>query len=224
MVRLAEGDDAAVVALLEQFPRELRSAVTTQALRLGVRLDSDDQRSLALDAAFAIQHVAGAWRPDGGALPWVWAAKRIANVVTDHVGTFTSSCDVDRLDGTPDPRDEVVAWMGQPGDEEPITLLGRLAESDAHVAALRELARRVGDRDLPLLLDYQVQVDQGDPAPSETVGRACGLQPAAVRQRVSRYRRKLRDAALADHRLAWLAELPLLTGRPGDEPMLAPVA
>ncbi|HVX17666.1 MAG TPA: hypothetical protein VHA73_06515 [Acidimicrobiales bacterium] len=225
MGRLAEGDDAAVVELLTGFTKELQSAVATQALRRGVPLDRADRESLAVDTAFAIAAVAGTWRADGGALPWVWAAHRIGNVIAAHVGTFATSCDTEQFAEARDARDEIVAWIGRPADEEPVALLEQLATSDEQLAALCTLARRVGDRDLGLLLDYQVQHDQGDPAPAETVGRTRGLQAATVRQRVSRYRRKLRDAARADAELAWLADIPLLSGGPaGDEPMLAPVA
>jgi hypothetical protein len=49
----------------------------------------------------------------------------------------------------------------------------------------------------------------GDPSPAVTVAAERGMQAAAVRQVVSRTRRRLQDLADGDERFAPLAELSL---------------
>jgi hypothetical protein len=49
----------------------------------------------------------------------------------------------------------------------------------------------------------------GDPSPAITIAAERGMQAAAVRQVVSRTRRRLHDLATVDERFAPLAELAL---------------
>jgi DNA-directed RNA polymerase specialized sigma24 family protein len=66
-----------------------------------------------------------------------------------------------------------------------------------------------------LLLRHVIAQRAGDPSPARTLGPAFGLRPDAVRTRVSRARRRLRQVIDGDAAVATLADLPLLaSGRP----------
>src|SRR3546814_12996564 len=66
--------------------------IRAEARRIDIRIGDDDVLDLSLDAAIDLAKIARAWQP-GGALPWVWARRRIAALVHGHVGTFAQSLD-----------------------------------------------------------------------------------------------------------------------------------
>ena len=69
--------------------------------------------------------------------------------------------------------------------------------------------RKQGPRYQAILLEVGVQAVLGDPSPAVTVAADRGMSPDAVRQAVSRTRRRLRHLAEDDERYAVLAELPI---------------
>lgn len=204
MGRIAGGDLAAVVTLYSEFGTRIVAAVRRQLRHLHVDdVAHDDLQGLVMDACFALADCAGGWDPDGGALPWVWAERRIGNVVQAFVGQHADDLgDVDRR--FPD-------GPAARGDEpEPLALLGREDRPVCRLLADAFDAADVSERDRRLLLDYQVQHAMGDTSPALTVAPHYGMNPASVRQAVKRTKDRLRHLAGRDERYRPLADLALL--------------
>lgn len=199
-------DEAAVVRLYLQFGSEIGAAVRGLVYQSGGRhLTNDDIEGLTFDACLALARVAGAWRADGGALPWVWGRKRLAALVAEHLGPL---CRGLPNDGEISDRPAVHAVFD--GDELG-AVLTKLAGRDPRCALVRTALRdELGPRDAEVLLRYVVQQNTGDPSPSHTVAVEMGLQPPTVRQVASRARRKLAKAISRDERYAELAGIALL--------------
>lgn len=207
MARLAAGDTAAVFALAEHHGGRIANVVRRQLRTCGVEVVSaDDLRSLVLDACMELAAVAPAWRPDG-ALPWWWAAGRIQGLVARWVGVHADVLDeqvVDDGDEAPAPA---------PSREDSLAAtFARLVEADPLVRLVAEAAQvaRVDDVALVCLLDYRIQQDQGDPSPAHTLAPRYGVTPEALRQRISRGRRRLRAVVETDPRFAALADFELV--------------
>lgn len=206
MARLAEGDAAAVFTLAEHHGGRVANVVRRQLRACGVdRVSPDDVRSLVLDACMELAAVAPAWRPDG-ALPWWWAAGRIQGLVARWVGVHADALDEQAADeGTevpaaPSREDSLADTFAQLVERDPLV---RLVAQAAEVA-------RVDDVALVCLLDYRIQQDQGDPSPAHTLAPRYGVTPEALRQRISRGRRRLREVVRTDPRFAALADFELV--------------
>ncbi|MDE0805113.1 MAG: hypothetical protein OSA99_17535 [Acidimicrobiales bacterium] len=207
MARLVAGDPAAVFTLFEHHGHRVAGVVRRQLARCGVHdVAREDLQSLVLDACMELLQVAEAWRP-GGALPWWWAEGRIRAVVIGWVGVHADSVD-DHLDSiergeefhAATDEDEVAQTFARLVDEVP--LVGLVAEA-ARVARVDELI-------LHCMLDYRVQQDQGDPSPAHTLAPRYGVSPDALRQRVSRGRKRLRAVVDDDPRFAPIADFVLV--------------
>ncbi|MBX3287474.1 MAG: hypothetical protein R2746_01840 [Acidimicrobiales bacterium] len=206
MAMAAEGDGAAVFALRTAFADDLERTVRSIASSRGVRLAADDVDQLALDAAIELCDLAPAWRPDG-APPWVWARHRMANVVDRHVGQHARSLElVDQVD-----RDRAEPRASSGCEPSVVEVIEQLAAEDDAVALVWEaLVAVASTRDRALFLEVRLQASLGDRAAAATVAEQLGLTPEAVRQQVSRVRRRLRDLAATDPRYAGLAELAIV--------------
>ena len=87
----------------------------------------------------------------------------------------------------------------------------QLAVEDPSVALVWEALLTVASaRDRAVFLEVLVQTSLGDRAAAATVGGLLGMKPEAVRQQVSRIRRRLRDLAALDPRFADLAGLAIV--------------
>lgn len=213
MARLAAGDMAAMTTLMDRWERPIKAALWRIARSRNVRLQADDLDEMLVGAVLVLQHVAGAWSPEGGAMPWVWAKHRLANVVDEFLGQLGPSIDAGtelHLAAEPMPTvaceehdvEEVLAQLAREG-----SIAGdrhRLVDDLRH--ALQAVA---SERDRRVFLEVAMQAAAGDPSPANTVGQMFGLQPATVRQIRCRVRRKL---------LGYLAE------RPDDDDGLAGLA
>jgi len=92
-----------------------------------------------------------------------------------------------------------------------VELCEQLAAEDESVALVRDaLVAVASERDRALFLEVLVQTSLGDRAASATVAALVGMKPEAVRQQVSRIRRRLRELAATDPRYAGLAELAIV--------------
>lgn len=204
MARLAAGDGTAAFSLAMEFSGSIGAAVRTHLADLGVHdVDREELDELVLDVCLMLSDVAAAWRADGGASPWQWAWHRVRTVVSGWVGQHSDALD--------DALQEVEAPPDAPGSEPDVeAVFERLAQALPAVALVRDgLAVVASTRDRAILLEVGVQAVLGDPSPAVTVATERGMSPEAVRQVVSRTRRRLRGLAEDDERYAALAELTL---------------
>jgi hypothetical protein len=207
MARLAAGDSAAIFALAEHHGHRVAGVVRRQLRTCGMEVvHPDDLQSLVLDACMELHAVAAAWRP-GGALPWWWAEGRIRGVVNRWVGIHADALDEHWSQA------ERELEPAAPSTEDSLAeAFARLVAEDPRVELVAEAARaaRVDDVALVCLLDYRIQQGQGDPSPAHTLAERYGTTPDAMRQRICRGRRRLRQVVATDPRFAVLADLELV--------------
>jgi hypothetical protein len=220
MARLAEGDEAAVVTLYERFGDRVAGTVRAVLRERGLTLVHDEVGGLVFDACLAVAAVAGAWSPDGGALPWTWARRRIARCVDRLIGHRTVPLD-EHLHVVESHSSGAyagsVGYVGvsglEPDDGRPLcTALAGLSATDARCRLLDDAFDRaaVSPLDREVCLQYAAEQNTGNRSPATTVGAMFALKEPTVRQRVRRSRERLRRLAAAGTRFAPLAQLPLL--------------
>jgi len=214
MARMARGDDAAVFDLYEEFGARLAGVMRRHLRAVGVEgAPRDDIDGLVIDACLELRACSGAWRADGGALPWTWASARLRRLAARFVGIHADSLDeagarshaggADAGDVGP------AAWDGDEGSA--FEVLREAGAGHELAALLLDGLARVGSaRDQAIVLELRLQADLSDPSPSHTVAAGLGTSPDAVRQVGSRMRRRLRHLAASDERYAALADLPLV--------------
>ena len=212
MAAIAAGDRAGVAALYAEFGGQIGAALRAELRHQGMHhATAEDVDGLVIDTCMELGRIAGSWDPSRGTLPWTWARLRLRRLVAGFVGLHTTPFDAavhdaERRDGG----EPVQVSADRRGDAEVLTGL----TGDGHllaallVEAFETLA--VSARNRAILLAYQLQERDQDPSPARTVGAEHGLQPDAVRQVVSRTRRKLRRLAEADPRFGALAGIPLV--------------
>lgn len=183
MAQAAAGVQTAPIALYEEFGLHLARAMRRHLAELGVRnVDPDELHGVTMDACFVLADHARSWRPDGGALPWVWAERRLRQVAVRFVGQWS------------DPLDAALELVAAPvpvaGDDDPdeLELLHRLAGERADVKRYAEALSSATSsvRNQRILLAYRLQSSLGDRSPAHTIGRRFDMTPAAVRQVVKR--------------------------------------
>lgn len=208
MNHLALGDMAALFDLRSNFEPELARAVRSVASKRGARLTSQEVADLVTDLAVELARHAAAWRPDGGAPPWVWARHRVGAVVDRHIGQYATSLDEERMG-------ELVDTPAGPpatgADRAVSEMFLELAAAQPLVATLLEaLGLVASERDVLIFFELTYQAASGDPSPANTVADLFEMQPTAIRQQHSRVRRRLRELAATEPRFAPLADLPLV--------------
>lgn len=207
MARLVAGDTAAVFTLFEHHGHRVAGVIRRQLRRCGVDdVAVEDLQSLVLDACMELLQVAASWRP-GGALPWWWAEGRIRAVVNGWVGVHA-----DNLDDHVEAIEDGEAFHAASDEAEIAETFARLVDEVPLVGLVAEAAReaRIDELILLCLLDYRVQQDQGDPSPAHTLAPRYGVTPDALRQRVSRGRKRLRAVVDTDPRFAPIADFVLV--------------
>jgi hypothetical protein len=213
MDRLAQGDEAAVVALYERFRGRIAGAVQQVAAIRRARLRPDDLEGLVVEVCFELARVAGAWSPDGGALPWVWARHRVANVVDRELGQWTEPLDEQQLAHVVDDAAPTPDYGSTPARDVPMwPVLERIAADHHGARLLLDALERSGisRRDRELWLEYVCEKAVGNPAPATTVGPVFAMKESTVRQAARRVRQRVRCLASTDERYAPLAGLPVL--------------
>jgi hypothetical protein len=218
MSELAAGDETAVFALYERFGDKIGGTVRAVLRARGLTLVHDEVDGLVLEACLAIAGVAGAWSPDGGALPWVYARRRIENCVDRVVGQYTVPLD-DYLRAVEDGEAGYPPFT-PPGGHAPLPVddrslaqaLEEMSPGDDRCRLLHDALDRaaVSPTDRELTLQYAAEQGSGNRSPATTVAAMFDLRDAAVRQRVHRSKRRLRAVAASEQRFAPLADLPLL--------------
>ena len=186
MLAIAAGDDGAIWDLHELAGPTLSALVRREASRVGVWLHDDDVFGITLEAAMELGRTARSWDP-AGALPWVWARKRLLALVQAHLGTFTRELDDELLE-----REALPAAVPM---DEPVAALRRLAERHDGARALQEwLEALVSPRDADIWLSFQVERDGGNRSPAVTIAVDHGMRPDAVRKVVQRVNERLAAA------------------------------
>jgi hypothetical protein len=210
MGRMAEGDEAAAISLFREFAPSIRPSVMAVARRLhAAHLTPEDIDGMVLDVCLDLLRRAGSWDPDGGALPWVWAERRVLRIVSDFVGQYGPPFDETFPPGHEPEGGGVAISEPDLGDGEALARLARRVPSAALFAeALEAVTDR--ERNRQVLLLYELQRHAGDPSPALTVGQVHGMKPAAVRKCVERTKRALVALASSEARFAALAALPIL--------------
>jgi DNA-directed RNA polymerase specialized sigma24 family protein len=209
MGRMGAGDQAAIFGLYGEFGDRLATVCRRMLRRRGIEgIARHDLDGIVVDACLAIAEVAGAWRPEGGALPWTWARHRVEAVVQRYVGQHTDELDELRMAILS--RRPAMAPTSS-SEVEPLELLDEMAGADELCSLLREALGRAGtERDQRLLLEVQLQQSLGDRAPAATVAGMFDMSSDAVRQQVRRVRVRLRQLVADEPRYAALADLPLV--------------
>jgi DNA-directed RNA polymerase specialized sigma24 family protein len=206
------------LALYERFGDKIGGTVRAVLRARGLTLVHDEVDGLVLEACLAIAAVAGAWSPDGGALPWVYARRRIENCVDRVVGQYTVPLD-DYLRAVEE-GDAGYPPFTPPGGHAPLPVddrslaqaLEEMSPGDDRCRLLHDAMDRaaVSPTDRELTLQYAAEQGSGNRSPATTVAAMFDLRDAAVRQRVHRSKRRLRAVAASEQRFAALADLPLL--------------
>ena len=188
-------EPAFMVSLMNEFRAELTSHARWQIRRLGVWVDRDVIDDLVVDYAVELHSCAAAWRPDGGALPWVWASARLRNVTIEsvrpeHMLDRQLPEGFDRADVTTpvwETHDRTVDWKSE---------LDRVGEADEWVARIRDAVDRHSDRDVCMLVEFLDRRRSGEPAPGDSAAEVFDVKPATLRKAVQRVRETLRSADL----------------------------
>lgn len=211
MAAMAAGDKAAMFSLYGEFGGHLAAFMRRELRRLGVEDPGPDEvDGMVIDACFALFDCGAAWKPDGGALPWTWAGRRLAAVASSWVGQHADELDATRLEM--DTREEPMPPApGDSGDEAELDVLARLAGRHAGCAlVLAALERVASRRDQAIVLELRSQGAAGDPSPALTVARRHNVSPEVVRQVACRVRARLNHLATEDRRFAGVADLAIV--------------
>lgn len=198
MAAMAVGDTAMVFSLVNEFGDELEKAARYHVRSLDLRVGDDDIKALVNEFAMALFDAGGAWRADGGALPWVWASRRLRQIVIDQLLPPTFMEDV--LGSGVELGDETGEGsrpLGENDDTEWSGILAELAVVNVDARRVWEECKNHNPRNVEVFISYRIQQAQGDPAPSETVAEQFGLTPANVRQIAKRMGDRLGDLVAA---------------------------
>lgn len=209
MRRLADGDEAAIVTLWERYRVPIGGAVQRVARLRRARIDRRELDGVVFEVCEELGKVAGAWSPDGGALPWVWARHRVTNVVDRVLGPWVEPLDEGRL---ADLDDRLVEGVEAAADGSMLDALERLVPDMASARLLAEALDEaaISARDRELWFEYQYEKHSGNASPAATVAPVFGMREASVRQAARRARQRLLRLAATDTHFAPLADLPLL--------------
>ena len=207
MARVAAGEQGAVFELYEEYGGQIAGLVRRHLRRMGMYdVDTNELDGMVIDACLMLRDVAGAWSPEGGALPWNWAGPRVVMIVSAWLGQHSVEFDPAR-------HEQVVIEQLRYADlelEELEVLRGLRSTNQACALLFEALERVATERDRTLLLEMRTQAAAGDPSPAVTVAQRHGMKPDAVRQVASRVRSRLRTLAATEGRFAPLEDLAIL--------------
>ena len=209
MRAMAHGQHAAIFLLATEFGPQIGATMRRHLRRIGLEgVDAAELDGLVIDACIELSRVASGWDPDGGALPWTWAERRLRALAAAYVGIHADALDTERHEHLAATAE---AGTGDPSDPDVLEVLDQLASRRPECALVSEALGRVANaRNRGIVLDVRVQSALGDPSPATTVGRDVGLQPEAVRQVVHRTRRALRHLVDQEPRFAPVAATMLV--------------
>ena len=198
MAAMAAGDRGATFDLYAEFGGPIGATIRRLLRRLGVESVPRGGARRPGDRCLpgGLQACAESWDPEGGAVPWVWAERRLLVVVSRYVGQHA-----DAIDDRHEVIDLVVTSSGAPAVGRAARALARL--DDPTCRLLREaLATVASVREQTILLEVVYSAALGDTSPAVTIGPHVGLRPDAVRQVLRRLRQRLATLAAAEPRYA----------------------
>ena len=201
MRRMAEGDDAAVVTLYERYGGPIAAAVQRVVRLRQSHVDRDDLDGIVFEVCFELASVAAAWSPDGGALPWVWARRRVANVVDRVLGQWAEPLDEATAGGG---HGRAGAGRRMGGERGPCCRPSPAWSPTWRAPACcpRRSTGRISTRDRELLFEYAYEKHSGNRSPAATVAPEFGMREVSVRQAFRRARQRLLRLAARDERFA----------------------
>lgn len=207
MASIQAHDACGVESLFDLAFMPVRRIIQHEIRSSGVHLSNDQLEDLTRDAIVDLAGLAGVWRPDGGALPWTWARKRI---VANAFRSLMGCCD--ELDEEKVASSETGLVLVPPTETADLSeTLVSLAETHPEANLLLEALLVVAsERDRRVYLDYVVEQATGNPAASGAVAMIHGLGQANVRKIVERVRRRLSQLASEEPGYAGLADLHLV--------------
>ena len=183
MARLVAGDRGATWDLHALAEVPVRHMLRAEARRVDFRIGDEDVLDLTIDAAIDLAKLARSWDPDG-ALPWVWARKRITRLVHDHIGQFTLELDDEHL--------QIEAALVLGIVPEPREVLRSVAQRHPAARQLEQrLSEAVSERDAEIWLGVQLEKGAANRSPAVTIAAECGLRPDAVRKVFQRVNERL---------------------------------
>ncbi len=206
MAMAAAGVETAPVLLYQEFGLTVARALRHHLGSLGMGdIEADDLHGLTIDACIVLCECASGWRPDGGALPWVWAERRLRALAARFVGQWADPIDAAVFEVEASPLAGI-----RDSDVDELDLLRQLAADGGVVGLLAEALAAAGtERNQRILLAYRLQANLGDPSPANTTAARFAMTPPAVRQVVKRSTDRLRAVIAGDARFAPLADVPL---------------
>lgn len=201
MSSLAAGDMEALFDLTDGYGHRIRGVVRGIVRKTGRRDildDADEVDGLTMEAVLIVVQNAGTWKP-WGALPWSWAYRAIEKAVWDGIGhRVTELEEWHQGEGR-------VSASGSSFRGILIHDVVRLAEARPELALfLNVLADVASERDVEVVLEYELQKTEGAQAPSETTALLTGLKSANVRKIASRIRNKMIQRVATDPALVVL--------------------
>lgn len=214
MAHLAAGDVAWVYTLKAHHGTRIAATVRRILVALGqshIARDAAEVDDIVDEVCFDVLFdKARSWRPDGGALPWVWAEKAIRSLVVARVGHRRAHIDEETLAALPDPSPmsppSPPSHSGATGD-----VWTETCRRDARLALLDEAVAAVTNgRDRAVFVEYVLQKSLDDPSPANTVAAMVGLTPANVRKIHQRVRRRLTELIRSDPMYTPLRGLAIL--------------
>ena len=209
MSRLADGDMDAMGDLKERFGHRIRGVVQRIVRKTGRRdilNDPDEIEGLTMDAILIVVGYAGTWKP-WGALPWSWAYRAIEKAVWDGIGHR-----VIELEEWHQGEGRVPA-SGPSSRGILIHDVGCRAEALPELAlCLNLLADVASERDVEVVLEYELQKTEDAQTPSETTALLTGLKSANVRKIASRIRNKMIQRVATEPALTVLEGFWFLAG------------
>lgn len=188
MARMAANDPAALAEFIKDYGPTLAVVMRGHLLAMGWKSPGPDEvHDLMMEAVLELRDHAGAWRADGGSLPWWWAGARLRSIAAAYVGQHAT--DIDEV--------EVAAPVADgpgPGSRGPMAVLRSLARRHPEAGRLADaLAGVASERDQTVFLEFFAEAASGNRSPAVTVAALCDMNPAAVRKVVERVRRRLGD-------------------------------
>ena len=181
MAGIVAGDRSQTWRLHELSAPSVRPTIWREARRVGVFLTDDEVQEIHIDVTLDLARRAKAWSPDG-ALPWVWARRRVLAAVHAHIGQFHDEVDDLAEPETPEPVERI---------DDPLPVLRAIGAHDRRVTALLDLLTDASDRDIAIWLAHRLETQTGNRSPAVTVGADHHLTPAAIRKVVQRVNQRL---------------------------------